>query len=65
MMVKVTYNHCYPLNNRHHEWHNYNKTEAFDIDSFTVKAIQEAIDKHEGDSSRNKIINCTPVMLEE
>lgn len=62
MMVRVTYNHSYPVGRG--EWHNYNKEEAVDVEEFTVKAIQEAIDKHENDVGNNSIIKCMPIMEE-
>ena len=61
MMVSVTYNHSYPLHNRYHEWHNYDKTEVVDVTDFTTKALQDAINKKDPHGN-NKIISCKPVM---
>jgi len=63
MMVKVRYNHSYPIGGRYHEWHNYDKSEVVDVDEFTTKALQTAIDEKEG-SGNNAIISCKPVMEE-
>jgi hypothetical protein len=59
MKVKVTYNHSYPLFNREHEWHNFDKSAIVDVAAFTDIAIQEAIDKKEG-SGDNTILKCMP-----
>lgn len=64
MMIRVKYNHSYPIHNRYHEWHNYDKTETIEVDNFDMKSIQDAINKLEDDIGNNSIISCMPVMEE-
>lgn len=59
MMIRVTYNHSYPIHNRTHDWHNFDKTETVEVDEFDMKSIQDAI--NEIDNGNNSIISCMPV----
>jgi len=61
MMIRVKYNHSYPIGGRHHEWHNYDKTETVEVKEFDMKSIQSAINKIENDVGNNSIISCMPV----